>query len=204
MSSTPVKYGAASFVSVRLSRMATTDSRLPSAVLACRCPLQVSLWQLHVDELLLVSASADRGFIRDRGSASRPGQCFSIGTPASSTSASWYCVGGGDFRSGSQILQGLGGLSLELGEHEPGPAPGSGPAVKRSDAQQTLGHASAGFTLTAYGHLFDDDLDALADALESTSAVEAPYRPSSRIREGPIYRLGCRGSRGGTRTTTTD
>lgn len=34
--------------------------------------------------------------------------------------------------------------------------------------QQALGHASAGFTLTVYGHLFEDDLDALADALVST------------------------------------
>jgi integrase len=42
--------------------------------------------------------------------------------------------------------------------------------------QQTLGHRSASFTLTVYGHLFDDDLDALAEALDSsrgTSAVHA-------------------------------
>ena len=30
--------------------------------------------------------------------------------------------------------------------------------------QQVLGHASASFTLTVYGHLFDDDLDELAAA----------------------------------------
>jgi hypothetical protein len=36
-------------------------------------------------------------------------------------------------------------------------------------AQQTLGHASAGFTMTVYGHLFEDDLDALADALDDPS-----------------------------------
>jgi integrase len=41
--------------------------------------------------------------------------------------------------------------------------------------QQTLGHASAAFTLTVYGHLFDEDLDALADALESPPAVQTPY-----------------------------
>jgi integrase len=35
--------------------------------------------------------------------------------------------------------------------------------------QQTLGHASAAFTLTVYGHLFEDDLDALADALDRPS-----------------------------------
>lgn len=35
--------------------------------------------------------------------------------------------------------------------------------------QQVLGHGSAAFTLTVYAHLFDDDLDALADALERSS-----------------------------------
>ena len=34
--------------------------------------------------------------------------------------------------------------------------------------QQTLGHASAAFTLTVYGHLFEDDLDGLAEALDET------------------------------------
>lgn len=42
--------------------------------------------------------------------------------------------------------------------------------------QQALGHSSVAFTLTVYGHLFDDDLDELAAALESsprrTSAVQ--------------------------------
>jgi integrase len=51
--------------------------------------------------------------------------------------------------------------------------------------QQTLGHASAGFTLSVYEHLFDDDLDSLADALDgssrglpadSASISEAPKR----------------------------
>jgi integrase len=32
--------------------------------------------------------------------------------------------------------------------------------------QTALGHSSAAFTLTVYGHLFDDDLDALALALD--------------------------------------
>jgi integrase len=35
------------------------------------------------------------------------------------------------------------------------------------DVQRTLGHRSAGFTLTVYGHLFDEHLDDLAAALES-------------------------------------
>jgi integrase len=33
--------------------------------------------------------------------------------------------------------------------------------------QTVLGHASAAFTLTVYGHMFDEDLDALAVALDS-------------------------------------
>lgn len=32
--------------------------------------------------------------------------------------------------------------------------------------QSVLGHASAGFTLTVYGHLFDTDLDDLAARLD--------------------------------------
>ena len=35
--------------------------------------------------------------------------------------------------------------------------------------QQVLGHRSVAFTLTAYGHLLNDDLDAFADALDSFS-----------------------------------
>ena len=49
--------------------------------------------------------------------------------------------------------------------------------------QQALGHASAGFTLTVYGHLFDDDLDALAEALESSSRRTDAVQ-SSRAAEG--------------------
>lgn len=37
--------------------------------------------------------------------------------------------------------------------------------------QQVLGHASAGFTLTVYGHLFPDEMDRLAEALETSSGV---------------------------------
>jgi hypothetical protein len=33
--------------------------------------------------------------------------------------------------------------------------------------QSILGHSSASFTKTVYGHLFDADLDALADRLDS-------------------------------------
>jgi integrase len=37
--------------------------------------------------------------------------------------------------------------------------------------QTILGHASAAFTLTVYGHIFDADLDEVADALERTANV---------------------------------
>jgi integrase len=42
--------------------------------------------------------------------------------------------------------------------------------------QQVLGHASASFTLTVYGHLFDDDLDELAAALDGTSRGTSAVR----------------------------
>ena len=32
--------------------------------------------------------------------------------------------------------------------------------------QTILGHQSAGFTLSVYGHVFDEDMDALAERLE--------------------------------------
>ena len=41
--------------------------------------------------------------------------------------------------------------------------------------QTVLGHRSAAFTLTVYGHLFDTDLDDLAARLES---------PAGRSRDG--------------------
>jgi integrase len=37
------------------------------------------------------------------------------------------------------------------------------------DVQRALGHRSAGFTLSVYGHLFDEHLDELASALDETS-----------------------------------
>jgi hypothetical protein len=42
-------------------------------------------------------------------------------------------------------------------------------AFMARSVQQIMGHGSAAFTLTVYGHLFEDDLDALADALDSGS-----------------------------------
>lgn len=37
--------------------------------------------------------------------------------------------------------------------------------------QSILGHRSAAFTLTVYGHLFDEDLDALAKRIDGQSAA---------------------------------
>lgn len=37
--------------------------------------------------------------------------------------------------------------------------------------QSIMGHRSAAFTLTVYGHLFDEDLDALAKRLDSSTGV---------------------------------
>jgi hypothetical protein len=42
--------------------------------------------------------------------------------------------------------------------------------------QQVLGHGSAAFSLTAYGHIFDADLDELAERLDSISGA-AQTRP---------------------------
>ncbi len=42
--------------------------------------------------------------------------------------------------------------------------------------RQVLGHASAGFTLTVYGHLFPDEMDRLAEALEAVAAVTTAGR----------------------------
>jgi integrase len=57
---------------------------------------------------------------------------------------------------------------------------GAGWTPKR--VQTTLGHASIAFSLTVYGHLFDDDADEAAEALDQlsrpTSAVQAPYKRS--------------------------
>src|SRR4051812_26195858 len=40
--------------------------------------------------------------------------------------------------------------------------------------QTVLGHRSAAFTLTVYGHLFDADLDALAALLDGPAAPPRP------------------------------
>ena len=53
----------------------------------------------------------------------------------------------------------------------------SGASIKA--VQRQLGHASATMTLDLYGHLYDDDLDALADALDRKLAesLAPPVRP---------------------------
>ena len=59
-----------------------------------------------------------------------------------------------------------------------------------------LGHASAMLTLEGYGHLFGDDLDAVADRMDAARA-SADFRGliadqrSSRSRRGPPHLLVC-------------
>lgn len=52
--------------------------------------------------------------------------------------------------------------------------------------QRQLGHATATMTLDLYGHLYDDDLDALADALDRRIAhsVAPPPRPQRAPKGG--------------------
>ena len=49
-------------------------------------------------------------------------------------------------------------------------------AASPKAVQSVLGHGSASFTLTVYGHLFDADMDALALALDAASAGPARDR----------------------------
>lgn len=59
----------------------------------------------------------------------------------------------------------------------------SGASIKA--IQRQLEHASAAMTLDLYGHLYDDDLEALADALDERYAA-AHTRPNSG---GEVVRL---------------
>lgn len=43
--------------------------------------------------------------------------------------------------------------------------------AKPKEVQTVLGHRSAAFTLTVYRHVFDTDLDALADRLDDAEAL---------------------------------
>ncbi len=45
----------------------------------------------------------------------------------------------------------------------------SGASIK--SVQRHLGHATASMTLDVYGHLYDDDLDALANAIDKRFAA---------------------------------
>lgn len=50
--------------------------------------------------------------------------------------------------------------------------------------QRMLGHASAAMTLDVYGDLFDDDLDAVAEALDKARASTSVVTGSSRRADG--------------------
>jgi integrase len=51
------------------------------------------------------------------------------------------------------------------------------------DVQRALGHRSAGFTLSVYGHLFDEHLDELASALDGTSRGTDAVQPITSLAE---------------------
>jgi integrase len=53
------------------------------------------------------------------------------------------------------------------------------------ELQSIMGHSSAAFTLSVYGHLFDDDLDALADRLDAASRRAA----MGRERDGALVAI---------------
>jgi integrase len=61
----------------------------------------------------------------------------------------------------------------------------SGASVKA--VQSMLGHASAQMTLDRYGHLFGDELDAVADRLD---AARADQVLTKRLPEAPVARIG--------------
>jgi len=66
----------------------------------------------------------------------------------------------------------------------------SGASIKA--VQRQLGHATATMTLDLYGHLYDDDLDALADALDRRLAhsLAPPSRPQRAPRgQGEVVQL---------------
>lgn len=61
----------------------------------------------------------------------------------------------------------------------------SGASVK--GVQSMLGHASAQMTLDRYGHLFADELDAVADRLD---AARADQVLTERLPDVPVARIG--------------
>ena len=65
----------------------------------------------------------------------------------------------------------------------------SGASIKA--VQRQLGHASATMTLDLYGHLYDDDLDALADALDRKLA-ESPAPQCAPTAPGRAPGTSCR------------
>jgi integrase len=75
----------------------------------------------------------------------------------------------------------------------------SGASIKA--VQRQLGHATATMTLDLYGHLYDDDLDALADALDRRLA-ESPAPPArpQRAPAGPGEVVPLQAGRPGTLT----
>ena len=92
-----------------------------------------------------------------------------------------------DLGAGKQRYEGL--VPHELRHTAASLAIASGANVKV--AQTMLGHNSVALTLDRYGLLFGDDLDALADRLDSaTRAAAAPPRPRRRGNVVPLRAAG--------------
>jgi len=82
----------------------------------------------------------------------------------------------------------------------------SGASIK--GVQSMLGHASAAMTLDRYGHLFGDELDAVADRMDAARGdwlgTEADRRPSGASAETPNKPLTCKYARAPGRIRTCD
>ena len=72
------------------------------------------------------------------------------------------------------------GPPASMAQATPGPAT-IAPAIPLANVkavQRMLGHASAAMTLDVYADLFDDDLDAVADALDAAVQLSVASRSS--------------------------
>jgi integrase len=85
--------------------------------------------------------------------------------------------GGQDWTLFSTIVLHVCRTTLEIDNYLIGAAPEPLRIISAGGSPKTLqtvlGHRSAAFSLTVYGHLFDADLDALADRLDVPEKLRA-------------------------------
>lgn len=65
-------------------------------------------------------------------------------------------------------------VGARFGKGEPHDVIWSGASA--TAVQKILGHRSAAFTLTVYGHIFDEDLDVVAENLDQGWSAKVPGR----------------------------